>query len=321
MFARWRNLAAAAGAIWFPFASAQASPDRNDLRYDAPCTRGRACADYQDCAASNPWQTYDRKSWFQQYYRNSLNDPASISDQPENSPSFESEYTTGNDDSSSGQSVTDFNEPEISTADRSGVILEPRIEEAIDCDGRCDDSTCPCHDIIDLDSDEPNLPTNSSFNERFCPADHSHPGCFDIFETYSFEAESASESSSATTPKAVLSGTIEPIFEACDEEALDDSFEQFPESTIESRNILDDSDSTSLEEGAGDAEEESQDAIDDFGYYSADQAPRFHMFYPGCEWSPYEPIECGRGQAVKTLDQVDSSSPANDSQQLTLEVD
>jgi len=327
MFARWRNLAAAAGAIWFPFASAQASPDRNDLRYDMPCTRPGACAGYHDRTTTNPWQTHDRESWYQQYYQDSLDDPMSISNQPENSPSFESEYTTGNDDNFADQYVPEFNESEFPTTDEPAAVLEPRIEEmtpVIDSDGRCDDPTCPCHDGIDLDADDqPSPPSTSPFSDRFNPAGRSTPGRFDAYEPYSFEDEISNEAFSETAPKAVLSGTIEPIFEECDEDGIEDSFNQVQESTIESGTIFDDGEPTSADESSDDVDGNLRDATEDVEDYSADQNPRFHMFYPGCNWSPYQPVECGRGHD-KTPDQIESSFPdsdADDSQDLTLEVD
>jgi hypothetical protein len=301
MFARWRNLAAAAGAIWFPFASAQASPDRTDLRYDTPCTRPGACAGYHDHATTNPWQTYDRESWYQQYYRNSVNDPTSITSQPENPPSFESDYTTGNDDVFSDSYAPEINGPEFPITDEPAVVLEPRIEDVptvIDSEGRCDDLTCPCHDVIDLDSDDQaTLFDSATFNNRFIPADDTRPGCLDADGFDYFGDEFNDGPAFGTGPAARLTGTIEPLFEDCDEAAVDESF-----------------DSTAADETAGDVIEETQDAADEFGDDSAGSVElnsRFHMFYPGCDWSPYCPIDCGR-RANAGTDRVESSSPDSD---------
>lgn len=319
MFARWRNLAAAAGAIWFPFASAQASPDRDELRDDVTCTRPGACAGYHGRAEMNPFQDFDRESWYEQYYHNSLEDPSSISDQTENPPSYESNYTTGNDDEFSDQYIPEFNEPEFPTTDDPAAVLEPRIEDVtpeIDADGRCSDSTCPCHDIIDLDSDdEPTEQDGPSSGETSCPADLDNfkRGNFDVYEPYSFEGEFSNEPVSEPAPAARLTGTIEPIFDECDE-AMEDSFEQFDESTFESRTIFDDGESVSTDEAAGDVNEEPQDAPEGMEIDSAEPASRFHMFYPGCDWRPYQPVECPR-------DTTETDSMTDASQEWTFDID
>ena len=311
MFARWRNLAAAAGAIWFPFACAQASPDRNEIRCDSPCTRPGACAGFHDRAA-NPWQNYDREAWYQQYYRNSLNDPTSVSEQSENSPSFETNYTTGNDDIFADQYVPEFNEPEIPVSDEPAAVLEPRIEETtpvIDSDGRCDDPTCPCHDIIDLDSDDQPNPSNAS--------------SFDVYETYSFEVESSNDSLPDAAPKARLNGTIEPIFEECDEQTTDDSIELLIDATIDSPSFFDDAEATSTSDDTSDAAMETQDATEDQVNGSADQKVRFHMFYPGCNWSQYQPVECGQGAGMIVSETEPTLPDSNDgdSEELPFQVD
>ena len=320
MFARWRNLAAAAGAIWFPLASAQASPDRNELRYDSPCTRPGACAGYHGRAEVNPFQTFDRDSWYQQYYRNSLDDPTSISDQPENPPSYESNYTTGNDDEFSDQYIPGYSEPEFSTTDEPAAVLQPRIERAIpevDADGRCSDPTCPCHDVIDLDSDDqPTRQDESSSGESARPADvnNSNRRTFDVYEPYSFEDEFYTEPTFDSAPVARLKGTIDPIFDECDEEAMNESFELFDESTIESGTLFDDGQSTATDELTGDYEEAVQGATDEFNETSAEPASRFHMFYPGCDWRAYQP-----GERPQPAAETDLNS--DDFQEFTFEVD
>jgi hypothetical protein len=329
MFARWRNLAAAAGAIWFPLASALGSLDRSELRYDTPCTRPGACAGYHDHAA-NPWQTYDRESWYQQYYRNSVDDPTSITDQPENPPRFENDYTTGNDDDFSDTYAPDFTGPEFPMTDEPAAVLEPRIEEVspvIDSDGRCDDATCPCHDVIDLDSDDDSTPPSAaSFGDRLSPAEDSRPGCLDVdgFDYYGGEFDE--EPMFGTTPAARLTGTIEPLFEDCDEAAIDDSFDQSVDSTVEFDTNLDAVDSTATDELAGEAIEEAQEATEEFGDDAADSVElnsRFHMFYPGCDWSPYQPVECERrpAAAVEPVETTPSEEDSFDSQPSFFEID
>lgn len=351
MFARWRNLAAAAGAIWFPFTFAQASPHLDDLRYDLPCTRPAACARYHDAAEMNAWQKYDRESWYQQYYNDSSNDPTAISDWPgktENPPSYESNFTTGNGINFFGRSAQQFSEPENPQSDEPGAVLEPRIEDvvpAIDSDGRCSDPTCPCHDTIDLDSDDlPIKPDLSSFDESFCPAGQYNfeRGCLDVYSPYSFEDELRDEpapsttravlipnlknldeelsedldqfileeslgmdapSESATTTR--LSGTIEPLFEECDEEAMEGYFYECGETTTESTTIQNEDEPISNGDyGDGEAEESQKTTEDAETDSTDDQGPRFHMFYPGCDWNRYNPTE-SRQRAGNNTEQVD----------------
>jgi len=235
MFARWRNLAAAAGALCFPFAIVQASPQRDDFSQTptAPCIR------FQEPNDESSWFRTERDSWYQQYYDDGLDDDASVNDEPfANAPK----------------------------------LLPPACQQ---------NAVISNIESIDEPSDEP-APENSTIDLG--------SELFDVYAPYE-DPDVTSHESSKSVPTAKLTGTIEPIFEDEEAAASDKWFCGDAPSQRDSVLLLDEISPISNASDADDEELNEYDEIDEGidSNNSNDDAPQYHFFYPGCDWSPYYP--------------------------------
>jgi hypothetical protein len=235
MFARWRNLAAAAGALCFPFAIVQASPQRDDFSQ----TGTAACIRFQEPNDESSWFRTERDSWYQQYYDDGLDDDASVNDEP---------FT---------------NAPKL---------LPPACQQ---------DAVISNIESIDEPSDEL-APENSTIDlgSEF----------FDVYAPYE-DPDVTSRESSKSVPTAKLTGTIEPIFEDAEAAWSDKWFCGDAPSHRESVLLLEEINPISNPNDADDEEFNECDEIDEGidSNNSNDDAPQYHFFYPGCDWSPYYP--------------------------------
>ena len=186
MFARWRNLAAAAGALCFPFSLVQASLHSDELH----CTRSTPSA-RQQATTEESWFRNERNSWYSaitvvhstmahqltthRFYRLTI---------PSNPPISQL---------SSSRTSEPINE---SADDRTANIEE------------CDDPTCPCHDIMNPQEDEEKsngAPANGTTAPNLDIESESRRIC----DTYVPRDEN-DHFPSKSEPTAELSGTINP---------------------------------------------------------------------------------------------------------------
>ncbi len=279
MFSRWHNLAAAAGAIWLPLAFAQAAPRSDDLH----CTRPATCARFHERTITDEQIEFDQDNWYRRYYGNTLNETTSNdasaprSEDPEN---YGANGTTSNDDEYDSQFAPTFDEFDNTTNNSSDI--QTRLQNTkteVDSEGRCSDPTCPCHTIIDLDSDE------EFANDA--PPFSSQP---------------------AQRPIAILTGTIEPIFDDSEEEAINADIPEAGNSTNEST-IPNIDEPTSDDETLGD---DSFEAFGDSEVSPSSDPTNYHMFYPGCDWSAYDPSVRDSGASPETAELLaEQTEPAS----------
>jgi hypothetical protein len=267
MFARWRNLAAAAGAFCLPLSFAHASIPSDELQ----CTR-LIPGVRQQLTTEESWFRNDQDSWYDRYYGGALDEgtgringaallpiqPLKATDEP-------------------GAIISDIESIDQSCDDGS----------ANKNDSMCDGINCPCHDLLRESDDQDTFDAAPSTNasRTFTPTFEIESSFFDLYAPY-LVGDEVEALPSESIPTAQLTGTIEPIFEDCDDSWLD---EYFP-SDWRSENGVELNEIEPLSPADGlDDEELSEDASAIEPDESSDRGSDYPMIYPGCDWNPYFP--------------------------------
>ncbi len=225
MFKRWRRLAAAAGAICFPFALARAAAPLDDV---PQCTRHNY-PEYRDRAQFD-WHNYDQDSWYKGYFGNfssNWNERAAAGDLPgadDVNAGFTPDPARGGDDDFSVElgfqefddSTTDAiadeapaattgattppcddpdrpsNQPDLNQGDDSssaklGTALETEPATS-EFDETIDDVAVPCLDAVTLGLPEALPDTAANLGApTFCPTPLDFGGhSLNIYEPYFF---------------------------------------------------------------------------------------------------------------------------------------
>lgn len=277
MFARWRNLAAAAaGAICFPISLANASLQCDE--FQAPHTP--ACTRTHD-TSERDWFRHDRDAWYQRYYDSTID---------EASPDYQSTPSFAEALRASGQ-------PAIVISN-----IAPLDDEAFeDCNqdselDLCDEMNAFDDDSADdefADCDEWVPATDRPITTLETPQFDIESELFDIYTPEPGEFEPAA-TPTRTTPAAQLTGTIEAYTDDAELEWISEWFCGDRPDRDQQLIILDGVDPLPAPLPATPADDlDSFDLDDDAPEILFDPAPqpapKFHMFYPGCDWSPYYP--------------------------------
>ena len=264
MLARWRKVVTVAGALCFPYAWAQAPAYSDDLS----CPRFGVRAQIQEPVIDESGRQ-QLESWYQRYYQNTLD---------------ESLLTDVQEDEIIGYAEDWFADEDEATGDQD-------MEETIDDNGKCSDPTCPCHDEFDLNGDSTDDAADSESAEL---PELSVPILNSIIALESSDLPGSvpgplDSEYSESAPVAFLAGTIELIFDDCDEIAAESDTPDCEESTGNSPVLL---------EGIMPEDDGSECDTTDIESDRIQEGVRFHMFYPGCDWDAYYPPELRVGQSA-----------------------
>ena len=324
MFKRWRALAAAAGAIFFPFALSHAATLHDDAlhctRYDFPNHRDNTRLD---------WQNSEQSGWLGGYFRNYFNDqttdrrPGCFESSPigidsddivrggndDFSVTLGFEHATNDSANHSTDACEDPNCPSNSAGFRVDeaaapgsedtsvrISFEPLDESPPIRDDECpDEAFCPCYDAVILClpeaiDDESGDRAATSFAR---PA-HDSIRLFDVVEPFAFDEDTSEETIEPRQPSAVIQNAIEiePPFSSNVELGAIEVLNDPAASTNLPRAKL-----TGTIEPLNDADADQTESCDPIneptsgrtGPASSGPLTRFHMFYPGRDWSRYLP--------------------------------
>jgi hypothetical protein len=268
MFARWRKLAAAAGAFCFPLALAHASPQFDNHTSIAPCVRNHQ-------ADESVWFRNESNNWYQRYYGDTLDDAAPAND-----------ITTGE----MPQLNPPVFSPNVIIADIEAINESEDQLTIDDSTNECNSIDCPCHDILNESTG-----TDEELElDQVTPTSDIESPLSDANSPYNSPIANAS-GSSKSQPTATLKGCIEFIVEDTEQESFDEPYcgdnESDSFNTTNGQGYNPDADDSDIHQN-NDFEPfdnfEDTFKTDDLRDMN-DGRSKFHMFYPGCDWSPYYP--------------------------------
>jgi hypothetical protein len=284
MFARWRNLAAAAGAFCFPFSIVRASLPIDEIH----CTRAITSANREETTEQSYFRT-ERESWYQRYNNYSLDDGSITESLPILSQSVTAPRKAPAVTMQAVEPIDPWNDsltnPPSDHFEVPAVPAQALVNLNFDFDDMCDD---------DMDDDADTLAT-TPLEVPSSSKDDIEAEFYDVYAPYA-APECMIGLRVPARPIARLTGTIESLSVAAVDAWLEDTIcgdqPMDEESAILSREIepirapyieSDFFDSEGL-----DGLDDEDDTTGDF-FESPAPAPKFHMFYPGCDWSPYYP--------------------------------